>query len=103
MIWKLFGVFAAVLTMFGFVPQVIKMSRTKSVHDVSVISLVQFLVGVSCWMVYGIHLNDPIIIVANAVTWLTLVAALTLHQVYSRREKEARRVERETDTPDIGK
>ncbi len=89
MIWKLFGICAAGLTMFGFVPQVVKMMQTKSVHDVSLLTLFQFFIGVSCWMVYGIHLHDTIIIVANAVTWLTLFVALLLHRIYTRREKQS--------------
>ena len=33
--WYLIGTVAALLTTFGFVPQVIKMLRTKSVKDIS--------------------------------------------------------------------
>ena len=84
MFWQLIGVAAACLTSFAFVPQVIKMSRTKSAKDVSLITLLQFSFGVSLWIGYGIHLRDYIIIGANAVALLTLVAALLLYYKFMR-------------------
>jgi MtN3 and saliva related transmembrane protein len=76
MVWMVLGIAAAALTMFGFVPQIIKMWRTHSVKDVSGLTLVQFGVGVALWMLYGIHLKDFIIIGANAVSLATLIIAL---------------------------
>ena len=74
---------AALLTMFGFVPQVIKMFRTKSVEDVSLPMLFQFGIGVLLWTLYGVHLHNPIIVVANIVTFLTLSVAIGLYIHYS--------------------
>jgi len=54
--------------MFGFVPQVIKMFRTKIVRDLSLWMLVQFSIDVSLRMLYGIHIRNPIIVFANAIT-----------------------------------
>lgn len=73
------GILAACLTMFGFVPQCAKMWKTKSVKDVSGLTLVQFSIGVSLWMFYGIHLKDYIIIGSNAISLCTLVVALGLY------------------------
>jgi len=69
----------ALLTMFGFVPQSIKMWKTKSVKDVSGLTLVEFSIGVALWMFYGIHLRDYIIIGANAISLSTLLIALGLY------------------------
>jgi MtN3 and saliva related transmembrane protein len=74
--WKLLGIAGALLTMFGFVPQILKMWRTRSAEDVSGFTLVQFGAGVTLWMLYGIHLQDFIIIGANAVSLATLLIAL---------------------------
>jgi len=41
--WFFVGIVAAVLTMFGFIPQIIRMYRTRSVKDISVLTLVQLL------------------------------------------------------------
>jgi MtN3 and saliva related transmembrane protein len=76
MLWIVIGVAAASLTMFGFVPQIIKMWKTHSAKDVSGFTLVQFAAGVTLWMFYGVHLKDFIIIGANAVSFTTLIIAL---------------------------
>lgn len=77
--WYLIGVAAALLTTFGFVPQIIKMHRTKSVKDVSLVTLFQFSAGVILWTLYGIHLGDPIIIAANVITFITLLIAIIFY------------------------
>lgn len=84
MVWYLIGGIAAILTTFGFVPQIIKMYRTKSSRDVSLATLYQFSAGVVLWTLYGLHLGDVIIIAANAVSFITLVAAIVLYYHYSR-------------------
>jgi MtN3 and saliva related transmembrane protein len=83
MIWEIIGFSAAFLTMFGFLPQVIKIYRTKSVKDLSLVAILQFMAGVFLWLVYGIHLNNFVIILANGVTFLILVVALSLFIKYS--------------------
>jgi MtN3 and saliva related transmembrane protein len=76
MLWMVLGIAAASLTMFGFIPQIIKMWKTHSAQDVSGLTLVQFGAGVTLWMLYGIHLEDFIIIGANAICLATLIIAL---------------------------
>jgi len=79
MLWTIIGSAAATLTMFAFIPQIFKALRTKSVKDISLITLFQLSLGVSLWITYGIHLKNPIIITANAVTLLTLVILMFLY------------------------
>ncbi len=79
MVWTIVGIAAASLTMFGFVPQIIKMWKTHSVKDVSGLTLVQFMVGATLWMLYGIHIQDFIIIGANAISLAILLIALGLY------------------------
>ncbi|VVB72260.1 Sugar efflux transporter for intercellular exchange [uncultured archaeon] len=80
--WELVGSGAAVLTMFGFVPQILKIHRTESVADVSLFMLLQFFVGIFLWLLYGIHIKDKILIISNAVSFLTLVVAIGLYLKY---------------------
>ena len=82
MLWKLIGIAAATLTMFSFIPQIARSLRTKSVKDVSPITLFQMSGGVFLWMIYGIYLKDPIIIVANLTTFITLAILLFLYFKY---------------------
>ncbi len=77
--WYLIGVAAALLTTFGFVPQIIKMHRTKSVKDVSLVTLFQFSAGVILWTLYGIYLRDLIIIAANVISFITLLIAIIFY------------------------
>ena len=87
MYWPLIGTTAAVLTMFSFVPQIIKVSKTKSAKDVSPVTLFQLSLGVSLWIAYGVHLKNMIIIMANAVTLATLMVLLSLYFNFGRIKK----------------
>jgi len=82
MIWKIIGIIGATLTTFGFVPQIVKIAKNKSVKDVSILTILQFLLGVACWMLYGFYLHDYIIIFANGITLITLILLLTLYLKY---------------------
>jgi len=82
MFWTLIGAAAAVLTMFSFVPQIARVLRTRSVKDVSPVMLFQLSAGVLLWMVYGIARKDPIIILANAITLLSLFFLIFLYFKY---------------------
>ncbi|MDH7510653.1 MAG: SemiSWEET family transporter [Methanolinea sp.] len=86
--WLIVGGIAAMLTTFGFVPQIHKMVRTRSVDDVSPLTFVQFMAGVSLWTLYGAHIGDMIVLLANIVTLGTLVVAVSLH-FYLRPRKES--------------
>ncbi|MFA5157522.1 MAG: SemiSWEET transporter [Candidatus Omnitrophota bacterium] len=84
MLWTIIGASAAILTMFSFVPQIIKISRTKSAKDISIATVLQLAFGVSLWIAYGIYLEDAIIITANAVTLTSMVIIMLLYCRYSR-------------------
>ena len=79
MFWEFIGLGAATLTMFSFVPQIIKVLKTKSAKDVSVATLIQLSLGVSLWIAYGIYLKNIIIITANSVTLCSLIILLFLY------------------------
>jgi MtN3 and saliva related transmembrane protein len=84
MIWTIIGAIAATLTMFSFVPQIFRSLRTKSVRDVSPVTLFQLSAGVFLWMVYGIARRDPIIIIANVTTLITLSVLIFLYFKYGK-------------------
>lgn len=82
MLWTIIGASAATLTMFSFIPQILRALRTKSVHDVSPVTLFQLSAGVCLWLIYGIARRDPIIIIANATTIVTLAILIYLFFKY---------------------
>jgi MtN3 and saliva related transmembrane protein len=85
LVWTIVGIGAALLTMSGFVPQVVKMWRTRSVKDVSGLTLGQLSAGVALWIMYGIHLDDVIIITANAMSLAILLIAGGLYLKFNRK------------------
>ncbi len=68
MITTVFGYLAAACTTISFIPQAVKVYRTKSAKDISLGMFSLMTAGVLFWLIYGIMLNSPPIIVANAVT-----------------------------------
>ncbi|WP_259782313.1 SemiSWEET transporter [Aestuariispira ectoiniformans] len=62
------GYMAAGLTTFSFLPQVIKVWRTRSTRDVSLSMFLVLCCGVSLWLAYGLMLGDWPMILANAMT-----------------------------------
>lgn len=84
MIWTIVGSSAATLTMLSFIPQIVRSLKTRSVKDVSPVMLFQLSIGVSLWMFYGAHLKDPIIILANGITLLSLMVLIFLYFKFER-------------------
>jgi MtN3 and saliva related transmembrane protein len=59
---------AGTLTTVSFLPQVIKMYRTKNVKDLSIATFSIFSCGVFLWLIYGIVVGEWPIILANGMT-----------------------------------
>ncbi len=76
MIENLIGFLAGALTTISFVPQVIKVWKSKSTKDISLGMFLLFTIGVSLWLAYGLWINDPPIIVANLVTVVLAILIL---------------------------
>jgi len=62
------GFVAATLTTSAFLPQVLKIWRSRSTKDISLPMLVTFILGVSLWLIYGLLVNANPIIIANVIT-----------------------------------
>lgn len=62
------GMTAGILCTISFLPQVIKIFKTKRSNDLSLVTFSLFPLGVSLWLVYGILMREAPIIVANALT-----------------------------------
>jgi MtN3 and saliva related transmembrane protein len=70
------GFTAGTLTALAFLPQLVKVWRTRSAEDLSTAMLVSQGSGVSLWILYGTAIRSAPIILSNAVT-LALVLLLT--------------------------
>ena len=67
-IMKYIGFFAAFCTTIAFLPQAIKVYKTKSTKDISLLMFLIFTIGVLSWLIYGFIINDYPVILANSVT-----------------------------------
>ncbi len=72
---NIIGFTAGTLTTIAFVPQVIKIWKTKSAKDISLGMFVILCTGIILWIVYGILVKSLPLVAANATT---LVFALTI-------------------------
>tara|TARA_Y100001968_G_C19222212_1_gene650311 strand:- start:214 stop:486 length:273 start_codon:yes stop_codon:yes gene_type:complete len=78
----LFGFSAALLTTIAFLPQLYKTWKTKSAEDVSLVMLILFLTGLTCWIIYGLKINSIPIVLANIVTFIFNFSILILKVNY---------------------
>ena len=78
---EIFGYVAAILTTAAFLPQLIKTLKTKKADDVSLITLIMFIVGVMCWIIYGYKISSIPILLANLIT-LFLNLMILISKIY---------------------
>ena len=64
---ELLGFVAGALVTCSIIPQVIRVLRLKSAHEVSTLFTTLLLLGVITWLVYGIVLNLIAIMAWNSV------------------------------------
>jgi MtN3 and saliva related transmembrane protein len=76
------GIAAATCTTVAFLPQVIKVLRTRRTEDISLLMYLIFLFGVILWFTYGICLNNTPIIYANAVTIILAAVIVVMKLKY---------------------
>ena len=64
------GYTAAVLTTFSFLPQAIRIYRTKNTNAISFWMYSIFSAGVFLWLIYGVLIQAWPVVIANAITLL---------------------------------
>ena len=77
----IFGYFAAILTTAAFLPQLLKTLKTKKADDVSLTTLIMFIIGVLSWIIYGYEISSTPILIANMVT-LILNFLILISKIY---------------------
>ena len=84
------GLFAGALTTFSFLPQVIKIWRTRDVSSISLLMYSFFCFGVFLWNIYGIVLGSIALIITNSITLFFTTCILFL-KICIERKNEAKR------------
>ncbi len=76
------GLAAGVLTTAAFVPQVVRVWRTRCTRDLSATMLLVLAAGVALWIAYGILTASLPVVAANALTLILVVAILVAKLKY---------------------
>ncbi len=76
---NLIGFTAAALTTFSFVPQFLKLLKTKKTEGLSLLMMLQIFTGLFLWIVYGILRRDIVLISANTVGFIIVFATILLY------------------------
>jgi MtN3 and saliva related transmembrane protein len=74
----LLGLVAACCTTIAFVPQVVRIWRTRSTRDISLGMFVVLTVGMLLWLVYGLLVRDLPLVLANSATFTLSLTILVL-------------------------
>ena len=64
------GSIAAILTTFAFLPQVVRVVKTKDTESIALGMYVMQVIGIALWLVHGLHICDLPFILANSVSFL---------------------------------
>ncbi|HNU88952.1 MAG TPA: SemiSWEET transporter [Ferruginibacter sp.] len=74
---EILGLAAGTITSITFLPQVIRIWKTRSVKDISMLMMILLVLGTCCWLTYGLLMKDTAIIYTNI-----MVLAMSLIMFY---------------------
>ena len=64
------GTIATVLTTFAFLPQVIKVIKTKDTESIALGMYLMQVLGIALWLAHGLVIQDLPLILANSVSFI---------------------------------
>lgn len=76
----LLGLAAGTCTTVAFVPQLLRVIRTRSTTDLSLPMYVVICTGIFLWLLYGLIIDSLPVIAANAVT-LAIAGAILFYKL----------------------
>jgi MtN3 and saliva related transmembrane protein len=79
------GTIASVMVTVGWIPQIIRGYKTKSLSDVSYYLMILISAGSVLWIFYGVEINDKIIIGVNIAILIFNLTLLCMKIKYSRK------------------
>lgn len=74
------GSIAAVLTTFAFLPQVIKVIKSKDTESIALGMYLMQVVGIGLWLMHGLAIQDLPLIAANSIS-LILSATILAYKI----------------------
>ncbi|MEE8328321.1 MAG: SemiSWEET transporter [Thermodesulfovibrionia bacterium] len=72
------GLIAGTCTTISFLPQVIKIIKTKETKDISISMYIILATGMLLWIIYGIFIEALPVILANTISFIFATIVLSL-------------------------
>lgn len=85
---EIIGFCAGFLTSLSYIPQLVKVWKTKSTKDISYLMFIMACTGLSLWITYGMLIKSISLIVANVVTFTLGLSILVMKFVFERQRKK---------------
>ncbi len=86
---ELTGFCAAFCTTISFVPQLVRILKLRSAHEISLGMFSLFSLGVFLWLLYGIWIASKPVIASNGITLVLSVSILILKLHYDRKHRNS--------------
>lgn len=83
------GIFAGILILSGWVQQIIKGYKTKSLKDVSKYLMILISIGSILWLIYGLEVDDIFIIMTNISAIILMMTVLAMKKYYEKKIRNA--------------
>lgn len=80
-IWTLIASMAIVLTSIQLIPQIYKSLKIRHTADLSTGLAIIIALGALTWLIYGFHIHDLPIIIANAINFLGALILLIMKKI----------------------
>jgi MtN3 and saliva related transmembrane protein len=64
---QIIGLAAGTITSITFLPQVIRIWKTRSAKDLSMLMMIMLIIGTLLWLSYGLMIRDAAIIYTNSM------------------------------------
>ena len=78
------AIFASILILIGWVPQIIQGYKTKKLEDVSKYLVIAIFSGAVLWLIYGIEIDDIYIIGVNVAAMFLTMTVLIMKLKYEK-------------------
>lgn len=76
------GYLAATLTTLAFIPQALKVIKSRHTKDISLITYIVLNCGILSWLCYGLLIGDLPVTLANGITLIFTLTILTMKLRY---------------------
>ena len=81
------GVSAGILILMGWVEQIYKGYKTKSLKDISKFLMIFISAGAVLWLIYGVIVSDIFIIGTNIAAMILMMTVLVMKKNYDKVSK----------------